>query len=500
MTSRSPDQWIERSVASGGAGAKVGHGLKWAMGGEWLSYVLQIGTMMVLARLLTPEIFGVMAMALTLTVIVDQLRGLGLSQAVIQRDDLTAVQVNALFWVNLAFGVVLAGVVAGMGPVLAAFYDQTQLAAICLVLAAGYLFAGASMQHSALLNRQMAFKSLTTRNMVARLVSSVAAVVAAVAGLGVWSLVIQQVSYLVLAAVFVWAKVRWLPTRPRHLRGALPLVRFGSHIMVANLLHSISRQADNIVIGRMLGAAPLGLYTRAYSLLTLPLRQIKNPISAVMVPILSALQNERGRYRSAYRQSINGLAHAGIPAIVILTVAAPEVIDVFLGSQWSQAATIFQLLAVASLLQLVSTTAGWLFVSFGRGRAAAAWAAFNGIVTVVAFFIGVRWGVEGVAAAYTISQLLLTAPAFVVACRDTPVRPVDALTAVLRPLAVSAVVLAATAASQLLVPDSWPSLPSLGLLALTAVAAWAATMLAWPRARDEVASLFTVLRGRKVRP
>lgn len=496
MSTGLADPGLERS---GTSGRKVGHGLKWTMGGEWLGYLLQIGTIAILARQLTPEIFGVMAMALTLTVIVDQLRGLGLSQAVIQREDLTWVQVNALFWINAAFGLLLAGIVAATGPALAAFYDEPQLIEICAVLGVSYAFAGVAMQHGALLNRHMRFKSLATRNMVARLVSSLVAIAAAVGGLGVWALVLQQVLLVVLAAAFVWLAVDWRPSRPRELRAALHLVRFGSLVTLSNLLHSVSRQADNIIIGRVLGAGALGLYTRAYALLTLPLRQIKNPISAVMVPTLSALQKEPERYRRAYGRAINGLAHAGMPAVVILAVAAPEVIEVFLGGQWTQAATIFQLLALTSLIQLISTTAGWLFVTFGRGGAAAMWALVNAAGTIAAFLIGVQWGVEGVAAAYTISQVVLTWPGFVVACRHTPVAPIDALVAVLRPLAVSAAVLAAALAMRAVLPESWPALAGLILITVAAVLAWLAMLAAWTRARDEVLDLYETIRGRKVR-
>ncbi|WP_083460374.1 lipopolysaccharide biosynthesis protein [Jiangella muralis] len=496
MSTGLADAGLERSATSG---KKVGHGLKWTMVGEWLGYVLQIITIAILSRQLTPEIFGVMAMALTLTVIVDQLRSLGLSQAVIQREDLTWPQVNALFWINAAFGVLLAGVVAATGPLLAAFYDEPQLTEICVVLGVSYLFAGLATQHGALLNRSMDFKKLASRNMIARFVSSLAAIAAAFAGLGVWALVLQQVLYVVLSAVFVWLAADMRFTRPAPLRDTLHLVWFGSQVMLSNLLHSISRQADNIIIGRVLGAGALGLYTRAYALLTLPLRQIKNPISAVMVPTLSALQGEPRRYRRAYSRAINGLAHAGMPAVIVLAVAAPQVIEVFLGSQWTQAATIFQLLALTSLIQLISTTAGWLFVTFGRGAAAATWAAVNAVGTIGAFLIGVQWGVEGVAAAYTISQVVLTWPGFIVACRNTPVRPADALVAVLRPLAVSAAVLAAAAGMQYVLPESWPAPTGLILILVAAGLAWLAALIAWPRARDEVVDLYLTIRGRKVR-
>lgn len=493
------DAELQRSVTAGRGGRQVVRGLSWTMGGEWFSYLLQIGTTMVLARLLSPEIFGVMAMAMTLTVLIDQFRSLGLSQAVVQRENLTWTQVNALFWVNTAVGVVLAGVVAATGPALATFYDEPQVAIVCAGLGAGYVLSGLAVQHGALLNRTMRFRTITVRNLVARVGSSIAAIVAAFAGMGVWALVIQQVSTVLLSTVLTWVAVRWRPSWPRGMKEAAPLVAFGSLITASNLLNAVSRQADNIIIGRELGSGALGLYTRAYSLLTLPLRQIRTPIGAVMIPTLSALQGEPLRYRSAYRRSISGLAHVGFPVVVVLAVAADDVVEVFLGNQWTAAAPIFRLLAVASFVQLITTTCGWLFVSSGRGRAAAGWAAFGAVVTVAAFLVGVRWGVTGVAAAYAICQVVLAAPAFAVATRNTPVHLTDPLMAVLRPAAVAVVVLLVTIGAASAVPPGWPALARLVLVGLAGVATWAGVMAWWRTARQELLDLLSVVR-RKERP
>jgi PST family polysaccharide transporter len=170
---------------------------------------------------------------------------------------------------------------------------------------------------------------------------------------------------------------------------------------------------------------------------------------------------------------------------------------VFLGSQWTAAAPIFRLLAVASLVQLVTTTCGWLFVSSGRAKAAVGWAAFGTTVTVVAFLVGVRWGVNGVAAAYAISQVVLAAPALAVASWNTPVRFADPLVGLLRPTAVAAIVLASTLAVSSAVPPGWPALVRLLLIGASAVAAWFAVIASWRSARAEVRDLVSVIRRKE---
>jgi len=463
--------------------------------GSWLSAVVQIGTTMVLARLLTPADFGLMAMALTLTVVVAQFRQLGLSQAVVQRVDLTWSQVNALFWVNAAAGVLLAALVALAGMPLAAFYDEPALVPLCAALGAGFVVSGLSVQHGALLNRAMQFRRISSRDVTAGLLGSVAAIVAAVLGMGVWSLVVQNVSTLVFSTVLNWAAVPWRPSRPRELGEALPLLRFGAHVSIANLFHTVSREGDNVVIGRFLDAGVLGLYTRAYSLLMLPLRRIKTPIQSVMVPTLASLQDEPERYRRAYRAAISGLCHAGMPLVVVLAVMAREVIDVVLGEQWLAAARIFQLLAVAGFVQLVSTTTGWIYTSTGRGRPYAGWAAISGVVTVAGFLVGVRWGVDGVAASYALTQLVLLVPGFAFACRHAPVATRDPFLAMARPTAVAMVVLATALTVRSALPHDVGSAFVLLVVGSSALGVWALSMVLWRGARTEVAALFSTIRS-----
>lgn len=494
-TPRELDGWLARSVADGQLGRSVARGVSWTLLGSWLSALVQIGTTMVLARLLTPADFGLMAMALTLSVIVTQFRQLGLSQAVVQRADLTWSQVNALFWVNAVAGLVLAALVAVGGVPLASFYDEPALVPICIALGAGFVVSGLSVQHGALLNRAMQFRRISMRDVLAGLLGSVAAIVAALLGMGVWSLVVQNVSALLFSTVLNWWAVPWRPSRPRQLAEALPLLRFGAHVSIANLFHTVSREADNVVIGRFLDAGVLGLYTRAYSLLMLPLRRIKTPIQSVMVPTLASLQEEPERYRRAYRAAISGLCHAGMPLVVVLAVGAREIVDVVLGDQWLAAAGIFQLLAVAGFVQLVSTTTGWIYTSTGRGRPYAGWAVLSGAVTVAGFLVGVRWGVDGVAASYAVSQVVLLVPGFVLACRHTSVALRDPFVAMTRPAVIALLVLGVSVTVRSVLPQDLGSAVVLLVVGASALVVWGSCMALWRGARRELAVLVRTVRS-----
>ena len=226
--------------------------------------------------------------------------------------------------------------------------------------------SGLGVQHNALLNRHMRFRAIALRTSVARLVASVAAIGAALAGAGYWSLVVLQVTQTVVALLVVWTAVRWRPGPPRGLSEAVPLLRFGAGVSAAGLLNTVSRNADNVLIGRVLGADALGLYTRAYGLLLVPLRQLKSPLGSIVEPVLSSMQDQPARYRQFYCAAIQGLSHVGMPSVAVLAVVSNELVLVLLGEQWLAAVPVFQFLAIAGLVQLVSSTTGWLFVSSGR--------------------------------------------------------------------------------------------------------------------------------------
>jgi O-antigen/teichoic acid export membrane protein len=493
------DTTLSREITAGAVRSTVRSGLMWTLSGQWGGYVLQLATTIVLARLLQPADFGLVGMALTLTVFVDQFRTLGLSQAVVQRKDLTWRQVDALFWVNAGTGVALGALVAALGPLAAGFYGRSELVPICAVLGAAYVVSGLGVQHNALLNRHLRFRAIALRTSVARLVASAAAILAAWAGAGYWSLVVLQVTQTVVALVVVWTAVRWRPGPPRRLSDAMPLLRFGAGVSAAGLLNTVSRNADNVLIGRVLGADALGLYTRAYGLLLVPLRQLKSPLGSIVEPVLASMQDQPVRYRQFYCSAIQALAHAGMPVVAVLAVVSHELVLLLLGDQWLAAVPVFQVLAIAGLVQLVSSTTGWLYVSSGRSGPFALWAAVSSVITVLSFAVGLAWGIQGVAVAYAAGQTIMLLPSFSYAARGTAVSVSDILSAMRRPV-ILALLAAVTAWITRALLDDLAPVALLLVPAAVAVLAWALTVALWRTARAEIAGSLGILmrkRGRR---
>ncbi|MGH8868268.1 MAG: lipopolysaccharide biosynthesis protein [Actinomycetes bacterium] len=493
---------LERGLLPGTARDKARTGLGWTLMGQWSGYLLQILTMIALARLLTPADFGLVGMALALTAFVDRFRGLGLSQAVVQHDALTLNHVNGLFWVNALAGVVFAAVVSAVGPLLVAFFGRDELLGITAALSTMYVFSALAVQHTALLSRRMEFRKLALRPVFAQVPATLLAVAAAVLGAGYWSLVILYVSLTLFSLLFVWSAVPWRPGWPRDMRATLPLVRFGAGITIADLLNALGSNADKVLIGKFLGAAPLGFYSRAYGLLMLPMRQLRAPVGGVLLPMLASLRNEPERFRRLYCGALSGLTHLGAPVVAVLAITAEQLVVVTLGPHWREAGRVFQLLAVVGLLQLSATTCGWLFTTSGRSRQYARWALVTTMVTVASFVVGLRWGINGVAASFVASALLLTWPSFALAVIGTPVRLKDIVGAVWRPLVV-ALGVAAAARAALVMTAGQADVVELAAGVVGGGLAWGLLMVTWRRARAEVAEILGLFlqsrAGRRIR-
>lgn len=482
------------SSADGGLRRRATRGAAVTVGGQWGRFVVQIGSTMVLARLLSPDDYGLIGMVLALTGIAELLKDLGLSAATIQRRDLSHRQVSLLFWVNAATGAALMLIVIAVAPIIAGFYGRSELGPITVGLSAMFAAGGLTVQHQALLSRRMDYGKLATVEVSAMVVAAAGAILAALLGAGFWALVVFHVGMAVTRAILVWVLCPWRPSRPQRAEDIGKIASFGGNLSVFNFLNYLARHADNILIGRYVGASALGLYSKAYQLLLLPLNQINAPLSTVAIPTLSRLQDQPERYRRYYRTAIGAIALFAMPLIVLLAALSEELIEILLGAQWLDAAGIFKVLAFAGIAQSVAHANGWLYVSMGRTGRQAAWALVSRPLIVIAFVVGLPWGAYGVAVSYTICQYLLLLPAFMLAVRDSPVRLSDVADAAWRPFVLSSVMftVATFAHGQLAASGLVARGAGTALVALTVFLALAAP---WPRVRRDALALRAMVTG-----
>ncbi len=383
--------------------------------------VLQVLSAAVLGRLLLPRDFGLLAMVMSVTAFIGMFKDLGLSNATVQRPKITHAQVSGLFWINCALSVGVALVVATLAPFIAWFYHEPKLLRITLALSANFIFSGLTVQHQALLRRQMQFKTTAVIDMVSMATGVATGIVMAGLHFGYWSLVGAQFGTSITNCALVWTSCKWRPGVFQRRVGLRPMLSFGGHITGFTVLNYFTRNFDNILIGRVLGSAPLGIYSRAYALLMLP-GQVNQPLATVLLPGLSRLQNNPSEYRKLFLRAVGAISLVTVPIVTFAFFFAHDVILVLLGPRWMAVARIFQLLAPAAAVGAMVFAPNWLSQSLGRPEQQFRYALISAPVCIAGFLVGIRWGVEGVAASFSVTFVGLLWAYVWYATRNSPIR------------------------------------------------------------------------------
>ena len=449
------------------------------MTAQVIKFLLQTGSTVVLARLLTPQDYGLIAMVTAITGFVALFKDMGLSMATIQKAEINHSQVSTLFWINVAVSLVLALILAVVAPVISWFYGEPRLTWITLALAGTFIFSGLTVQHQALLRRQMRFSVLAVIEIVSMCIGIIAAIVLAWYGAGYWALVGSSAVSSVSGVALVWTFCGWRPGLPVRRAGIRSMIAFGGHLTGFNVVNYFARNFDNILLGRFCGASVLGLYSRAYNIMMLPITQVREPLNAVAIPALSHIQNEPVRYKKYYIKLVTLLAFITMPLTVFLFVCADEIIGLLLGHQWSGAVNIFKILCIAAFIQPVGTTWGLVLVSLGQSKRYLTWGIVNSIVIVISFVLGLPWGAIGVAAAYTIASYVLLGPTLWYSFRRTPISITDFFSAIFRPVIASIIMGFAILAVRSYLPGL-PGIVSIGCSLIVAVLTYLTVLLLVP--------------------
>jgi PST family polysaccharide transporter len=349
-------------------------------------------------------------MVLALSGLVGLFKELGLSTATVQRQTITQQQVSNLFWVNVAVCAVLTTGSIGLAPLIARFYHDPRVAGIMLALSFTFVLTGSSVQHQALMTRQMRYRALAIIEITSMVASFAVACYLAKVRFGYWALVAQQLVYSSTSLVLTWCISGWRPSLPTRNSGVRPMLRFGAHLTMADFLYVIMANSDSILIGRLFGAEPLGLYTRANVLLVRPLQQIFAPIHAVLVPVLSRLQSDSERYRRSFMRAYEMLALIIFSFTAMCLALASPLVLVILGPKWKGVIPLFSAYALVAPTLYVSDAANWLFQSQGRGRDQLRNHTFSGAVTLGSYLAGLHWGPFGMIVAVAITGLAIRLP------------------------------------------------------------------------------------------
>lgn len=416
---------LKRKSIQGGAVAVCAQGAK---------FVIQTGTVMLMARLLTAEDFGLQGMVIVLTGFLGLFREAGLGTATIQRLEVTQEQTSTLFWINAAVGVALAMLSVIVAPVLVAFYHEPRLYWITVVSGMAFVFSGLAAQHQALLLRGMRFVTLAKIDVASLALSSLVGIVMALLGWRYWALVGMAVVGPVATAAGLWLALRWVPGLPRRHCGILSMLHFGWKASGNALMVYLAWNSEKILLGRFWGADALGLYGRAYQLVTLPVQQLNASVTGVAFPALSRIQDDPGRLAKSFLKGYSLFVSLTIPITISCALFAGEIVRIVLGAKWMEAAPIFRLLAPTALVFALANPLNWLVLSTGRPGRALGISAATIPVILAGIVLGLSHGPKGVALGYSLAMALLVVPIAAWSKRGTAITWTDLLRAAQHPL------------------------------------------------------------------
>lgn len=356
----------------------------------------------ILARLLTPEDFGLVGMIIVFTGFANMFSDLGLGSALVQRQELEERHYTSIFWLNVVAGFLTMCVVILVSPWIANFFDEPRLQPLTMFVSLNFLLGSLNIVQKAKLLRALNFKALALIQNVVTLAAGLAAIAMAFAGYGPFALVCQTLMATAMTVTIMWYMSSWRPQFRFDRAAVKELWGYSSNLLGANILNYWIRNADNLLIGRYSGSADLGIYTRAYSTMLLPVNQISGVLGRVMFPALSVIQDNKAKVKAIYLRSISYIALVTFPMMLGLFVVAEPFVLALFGPKWEAVIPVLQVLSLVGLIQSINSTVGWIFTSQGRTDWQFWWVLAGGILTFIAFGIGIRWGVMGVSIAYAI--------------------------------------------------------------------------------------------------
>jgi len=389
-------------------------------------FLLNFMAAAVLARLLSPTDFGLVGMVLGITALAAVFNALGLSTATIQRETITQEQVSNLFWINVASSGILATLCAISAPWVAEFYHNPHVTNIMLVMSVTFLLTGSTVQHQALLTRQMRFRALAVIDVASSAIGFASACFIAWKGFAYWALVWQQLVTSGCSLILTWLTSGWRPHLPSRNSGVRPLVSFGAHLSAADFIAQFALNTDSILLGRFYGPAPLGLYTRAYVLLTRPIQQVMMPINSVLIPVLSRLQFDPERYRRTHMRAYDTLALFVLSFAGMCLVLSRPLVLVILGPKWNSVVPLFAAFTFVAVTGPLAFICTWVYESQGRGGDQLRNHTTLGLGLIASYLAGLRWGPIGIITAVAIYGVVFRMPvAYYLAGRSGPVRTRD---------------------------------------------------------------------------
>ena len=463
-------------------------GISWSALSQVVTQLFTFAISLVVARILGPKAYGLIGMIVVFTGFANIFGDLGLGAAIIQRKQLEPMHLNTAFWINVIMGGSMTILFVTFAPVVAAFYKEPALATLTAVIALRFLIDSLSMVPIALMNREIHFHKLAKINVSATVVAGLLGLGLALYGAGPWSLVAQSVASSTVALLLSWRLGNWRPRFSCEFQAFKELFGFSGYVLGFNIANYWIRNLDQLLIGRFVGAAALGIYSRAYNLMLMPLTQVSSVVGRVMMPALASIQDDKPRVKRAYLSAISITGLITFPMMTGLFVVSSHFVLAILGNSWAEAIPILQLFCWVGMIQSIATTTGWIYLSQGKSGLYFTMGIISSAYYALAFAIGIRWGMWGVALSYFFANLLELFPLWMITGRIIGLTFWEMIKALCPPLVCAALMGAIVWGTGLILPDSMAHWQCLALQIPLGIAAYLALIVAfqldaWQKAR-----------------
>jgi len=398
--------------------SKVKSGLKWTFIDQILSQIIFLIFSIFLARVLTPSMFGIVGMVTIFSNFAILFIDLGFSAALIQKKEVTQAHFSSVFWLNIGIGFLIYALFYICAPLISVFYNQPELTLLIRVICLSFIFTAFTSVQANILIKEMHFKKKVIINWVAMLIGYLVAFIMAYQGYGVWSLVMMTLITAILNAILYWMVSKWIPLFIFEWNKIKELSSYGLNFMGEASVNYWSRNFDNFIIAKVLGSTDLGIYTRAYSLMLLPLRNVSTIVTKVMFPAFSQKQDDVALLKKYYLNIIQYIALITFPLMIGLSLVSKEFVLLFFGNKWSAMIPILSILSGLGAIQSIVSLNGLIYNSLGKVNIAFKVSLFTNFILIIAFIIGVNYGLKGVAWSYFIASLLLFFPIYGIAIKQ----------------------------------------------------------------------------------
>lgn len=385
---------------------KATSGVFWNGSSQFLTQGFQLIVLMILARLLTPEDFGIVGLATLFTGLVGVANELGLSAAIIQRKDIDDAHLSTSFWANIIMGLTLFTIFFFASPLIADFFKEKTLRPILIVSSAGLVIGSFGIIHKALLEKGLDFKRASIVDICAAFISGTVSILLAINDFGVWSIVFGSIASSIVSVIVLWKMNKWRPSFKFSFRHFRDLFRFGGNVMGSKFVGYIAMRVDYLVVGKLLGTAPLGYYSLARNLTSFPVQKISWTVMRVAFPVFSSIQDNVNALKYGYLKTVKYISLATFPMLAGMFIVAPEFVPIFYGEKWSPVIILLQILSVEAAFVSIGTMTNIVQYAKGRSDIQFKWQVYTTVTLPLAIVVGTEYGVVGAAVMLTIMMAI----------------------------------------------------------------------------------------------